>query len=82
MTNEPIPANMPRSTLACPPAKSFVEQNLKSSISQQNVPKLTPSASKIDKIPLKTDTAKEVNTKGSWQEDIMIDPETIRAKDQ
>ena len=34
MTSEPIPKTMPRSTLACPPAKNFTDQ-LKSTTQSQ-----------------------------------------------
>ena len=32
MTTDPIPKTIPRSTLACPPAKNFTDQYLKSSV--------------------------------------------------
>ena len=40
MTSEPIPKTMPRSTLACPPAKNFTDQ-LKSNSNVQSSGKLT-----------------------------------------
>ncbi len=44
---EPIPRTMPRSTLACPPAKNFTDQYLKSTQPSQQQLSVKPSATNI-----------------------------------
>jgi hypothetical protein len=44
---EPIPRTMPRSTLACPPAKNFADQYIKSTQPSQPQLSVKPSATNI-----------------------------------
>jgi hypothetical protein len=48
--SDPIPKTMPRSTLACPPAKNFIDQYTKSAI-QPVSPQLSqkPSINNMEK---------------------------------
>eukprot|EP00919_Chromeraceae_sp_WS-2016_P048115 GHVR01114018.1.p1 GENE.GHVR01114018.1~~GHVR01114018.1.p1 ORF type:complete len:154 (+),score=0.62 GHVR01114018.1:918-1379(+) len=55
MTADPIPKTIPRSTLACPPAKNFTEQVTKNSTNQL---KVQPKEPERDKIISKNDSEK------------------------
>lgn len=48
--SDPIPKTMPRSTLACPPAKNFIDQYSKNNL--QTAPQISskPSTPNIDKV--------------------------------
>jgi hypothetical protein len=49
--SDPIPKTMPRSTLACPPAKNFIDQYTKSA-AQPISPQISqkPSTNNIEKV--------------------------------
>lgn len=61
--SEPIPKTIPRSTLACPPAKNFTDQYIKSTNSQQTQAlSQKPSASTFEKVG-KKEPEKDFNLK-------------------
>ena len=76
MTSEPIPKTMPRSTLACPPAKNFTEQ-LKVSSNAQSQAKLTSQIRETDtadkKITRNDSEEKGFGVKGSGKFDMAGD---------
>jgi hypothetical protein len=57
---EPIPRTMPRSTLACPPAKNFTDQYLKSTQPSQQQLSIKPSATNISIKPAVEPEAKPI----------------------
>jgi len=61
--SEPIPKTIPRSTLACPPAKNFTDQYIKSTNPQQaQILSQKPSASTFEKVG-KKEADKDLNLK-------------------
>ena len=63
--SEPIPKTMPRSTLACPPAKSFIDQYSKAAGSAAGHQQLSQKASSstFERVG-KKESEKEFNVKG------------------
>jgi len=57
---EPLPKTMPRSTLACPPAKNFIDQFTTKAVPQIAPPQISPKPSTANIEKMAKNSEKEV----------------------